>query len=66
MPKPPSSYPQTPTLPGEPLDFGRRSCEQLANRLVDAVTARYGRHRAVLEGGLLGRGVDWQPDPDHR
>ncbi|MGH8897386.1 MAG: hypothetical protein ACRDZ4_10280 [Egibacteraceae bacterium] len=53
---------------GGPPDFGSQSCEQLAARISDAVLDRYGRGRtlrcAVLEGGILGAGVTWQPDPE--
>jgi len=51
---------------GGPLDFGPQSCERLAERAVNAITDRYGPHRqvrcTVLEDGILGAGVDWQPD----
>ncbi|MGH8904194.1 MAG: hypothetical protein ACRDYA_21550 [Egibacteraceae bacterium] len=51
-----------------PCDFGSQSCEQLAARIADAVLDRYGRGRtlrcAVLEDGILGAGVTWQPDPE--
>jgi hypothetical protein len=49
-----------------PLNFGPQSCEQLATRITEAVLDRHGRHRglycAVLEDGILGGGVRWQPD----
>jgi hypothetical protein len=60
----------TPPADGGPMDFGTQSCEQLATRLVEAVTDRYRPHRrvrcAVLEDGLLGGGVEWHPDPGGR
>jgi len=56
-----------PAEPGGPPDFGRQSCEQLATRVVQAVTDRFGRQRdvrcLVLEDGILGGGVHWLPDP---
>jgi hypothetical protein len=49
-----------------PADFGTQSCEQLATRITQAVLDRYGRDRhvrcAVLEDGILGAGVTWQPE----
>ncbi len=51
---------------GEPVDFGAQSCEQLATRLACEVLDRFGHHRwmrcAVLEDGILGGGIDCQPD----
>ncbi|MGH8905667.1 MAG: hypothetical protein ACRD0K_03950 [Egibacteraceae bacterium] len=55
-----------PQIADGPPDFGSQSCEQLAARVADAVLDRYGRGRAlrcaVLEDGVLGAGVVWQPD----
>ncbi len=49
-----------------PLDFGPQSCEHLATRTARAITDRYGPHRhvrcVVLEDGILGAGVIWQPE----
>ncbi|MGK5533933.1 hypothetical protein [Streptomyces sp. URMC 129] len=57
---------QAPAAKGGPLDFGTRSCEQLAIGITTAIRERYSAHRAircaVLEDGRLG-GVAWQPDP---
>ncbi len=50
----------------EPLDFGAQSCEHLATRTAHAITDRYGPERhvrcVVLEDGILGAGVTWQPE----
>lgn len=55
--------PQTDTT--APLDFGPQSCERLAGRIIEAFLQRYGRHRrlrcAVLEDGILGAVLTWQP-----
>lgn len=49
--------------PGQPLDFGAQSCEQLADRVTGALQARHGTGRwiecEVLEDGILGGGVRW-------
>lgn len=56
-----------PTGTGGAPDLGRQSCEQLAAAVADAALDRYGRRRrlrcAVLEDGILGAGVTWQPEP---
>lgn len=65
---------QIPATPGAdprcaPLDFGTRSCEELAALTAEAILNRFGRDRslrcAVLEDGILGAGVSWTPMPDH-
>jgi hypothetical protein len=62
-----ASFAQRPSQPEAPLDFGSQSCEHLAERLVAAITDRYGAHRrvrcTVTEDGILGGGVRWHPDP---
>lgn len=49
-----------------PVDFGAQSCEQLAHRITEAITEKYGArrriHTRVLEDGLLGASVTWHPD----
>ncbi|MGQ0776603.1 MAG: hypothetical protein ACT4NY_19620 [Pseudonocardiales bacterium] len=63
---PPSATSQ-PRVDTGPLILGSQSCEQLATRITQAILGRYGRHRSlrctVLEDGILGAGVNWQPDP---
>lgn len=48
-----------------PVDFGPQSCEHLARRSAEAVAGRYGPRRRlrceVLEDGILGAGVRWNP-----
>jgi hypothetical protein len=50
--------------PGPP-DFGTLSCEDLAAAITEEILERYGRYRtvrcAVLEDGIMGAGVTWQP-----
>ncbi|MBO4205584.1 hypothetical protein [Micromonospora echinofusca] len=62
-----SSFANPSNCPDGPLDFGAQSCEHLAERLVAAITDRYGTHRrvrcTVAEDGILGGGVQWDPDP---
>lgn len=62
---PPPAAPQ-PTTKAGPLDFASQSCEQLATRITEAILHRHGRHRSVncmvLEDGVLGAGVVWQPN----
>lgn len=63
---PPPAAPQ-PMAEAGPLHLGSQSCEQLATRITEAILDRHGRHRsircAVLEDGILGAGVAWQPEP---
>jgi hypothetical protein len=65
----PPSAASLPVQAGPP-NLGSRSCEQLATSIADAILDRYGRHRAlrcaVLEDGILGAGVSWQPEPPTR
>ncbi|MDG9674805.1 hypothetical protein [Micromonospora sp. DH14] len=61
------SFADAPARPDGPVDFGAQSCEHLAERLVAAITERYGTHRrvrcTVTEDGILGGGVQWDPSP---
>lgn len=62
-----NSFAAPPQDPDGPPDFGAQSCEHLAERLVKAITDRYGTHRwvrcTVTEDGILGGGVQWNPNP---
>jgi hypothetical protein len=62
-----ASFAEPAAQPDGPPDFGSQSCEHLAERLVVAITGRYGEHRwvrcTVTEDGFLGGGVQWHPDP---
>lgn len=62
-----ASFACPPDTPDGPLGFGTQSCEHLAERLVAAITDRYGTDRrvrcTVAEDGVLGGGVQWDPDP---
>jgi hypothetical protein len=61
-----AGFAETPGADGPP-DFGPQSCEHLARRATLAITERYGPHRhvrcTVLEDGILGAGITWEPDP---
>ena len=50
------------TAPGL-IDFGTRSCEQLAEQIIHQIRKRHGDDRwiecEVLEDGILGGGVRW-------
>jgi hypothetical protein len=52
--------------PDGPPNFGSQSCEHLAERLVTAIIDRYGDHRwvrcTISEDGILGGGVQWDPE----
>jgi hypothetical protein len=57
---------EVPRIAAGPVDFGAQSCEQLANRITEAIKDRHGQRRhittTVLEDGILGAGITWRPD----